>query len=221
MKKVVAVALVAFAGMATVNAQNVSLGPVASFNHSWITGTSQSDRQFNPGFKVGATLTYSINPNWGVGGDLLFANEGAKAEATVGNTKFTNKTNLNYIRIPLKGTYFFGSLGDRFRPKLYAGPSFGILAGGKIISETENHALGTKVRTEANSRDSYNGFDFGAIVGTGFNYRIGTATWLNFDLNYTNGFSDITKSDASFLSNRNYGIGLGVTFPIGTYTPEK
>jgi len=62
MKKLVVVvfAAVAFAG---VKAQNVSLGPVASFNHSWVTGTSQSDRQFNAGYKVGATLTYSINPN--------------------------------------------------------------------------------------------------------------------------------------------------------------
>jgi len=221
MKKLVVVAIVALAGITGVQAQNVSFGPVASFNHSWLTGTSQADRQFNPGFKVGVALTYSINPNWGVGFDAVYANEGFKAENTVANFKSTNHTNLNYVRVPLKLSYFFGVLGDKFRPKLYIGPSFGFLVGGKSKYETQNLTTGTIVKSESLSKDNFKGFDMGAMVGAGFNYRIGTSTWLNFDLNYTNGLIDVSKSESSWNANRNYGISLGVAFPIGTITPAK
>lgn len=220
MKKLVVV-LFAAAGFVGVNAQNVSFGPVASVNHSWITGTSQSDRQFNLGYKVGAMLTYSIDPHWAVGADLLFANEGLRNENIVSDIKYTSKINLNYIRVPLKGTYFFGELGDKLRPKLYAGPSFGFLVGGKSKLETEVISTGNVVKTETNSKDNFKGFDLGAMVGAGLNYRIGTATWLNFDLNYTNGLIDISKSTSGWNANRNFGMALGVTFPLGTYTAAK
>ena len=220
MKKVVLV-LFAVAGFTGVKAQNVSFGPIAGFNHSWITGTSQSDREFNAGFTVGARLTYSIDPHWAIGADAVFSNEGFRAKNMISQTQFTNNTDLNYIRIPLKATYFFGELGDKLRPKLYLGPSLGFLVGGKTELETRNMTTGATINTKTNSRDNYKSFDAGAIIGTGFNYRIGSSTWLNFDLSYTNGFMDISKSVSTWNSNRNFGVGLGVTFPIGTITQEK
>ena len=220
MKKLVVV-LFAAAGFAGVKAQNVSFGPVASVNHSWITGNPQSDRQFNLGYKVGGTLTYSVNPNTGIGADFLFANEGSRAERVLSGIKNTTKTNLNYIRIPLKVTHFFGQLGDRLRPKLYIGPSLGFLVGGKTKFETETMSSGNVVKSEIKSKDNYKSFDLGAMVGAGLNYRLGTSTWLNFDLNYTNGLIDISKSTSSWNANRNFGMSLGVAFPIGTYTAAK
>jgi len=156
-----------------------------------------------------------------VGADAVFANEGFKAENTVSGNKFTNNTNLNYIRVPLKLSYFFGGLGDKFRPKLYAGPSLGFLVGGKTKFETENLASGAVVKTETDSKNNYKSFDFGVMGGIGFNYRIGTATWLNLDLNYTNGLTDVTKGESNWNANRNYGIAVGVAFPLGTIKQAK
>ena len=224
MKKVFFTLLVV-TGFVSVNAQNLSLGPIGSFNHSWITGSGASDnRDFNPSFKAGATITYSIHPHWALGADLLFANEGAKSTTTVANFETENKVNLNYIRVPLKAIYFFGDLGDKLRPKLYAGPSFGFLVGGKAKTETKNTTSGVTVKSEADSKDFYEGFDFGLTAGAGLNYRIARAIWLNFDVNYTNGFLDVTKNttvNKSFNANRNLGVAVGVTFPIGTVESKK
>ncbi|MEO7309186.1 MAG: porin family protein [Chitinophagaceae bacterium] len=218
MKKVVVAAAVLLA-VAGVKAQNVSLGPVASFTHSWVTGTDGMEREFNPGFKAGLTLTYSINPHWAIGGDLLYSLEGVKVKKTVLATTYTTTAHNDYIRVPLKVSYFFGELGDRMRPKLYLGPSLGFLVASNTRVKTENGSTSAETKTE--TKANYNKFDLGGMVGAGFNYRVGTATWLNFDLNYTNGFSDITKDDNTFSSNRNIGVSLGVAFPLGTIKSAK
>ena len=80
---------------------------------------------------------------------------------------------------------------------------------------------GNVIKSEIKSKDNYKSFDLGAMVGAGLNYRLGTSTWLNFDLNYTNGLIDISKSTSSWNANRNFGMSLGVAFPIGTYTAAK
>lgn len=41
--------------------------------------------------------------------------------------------------------------------------------------------------TEVDSKDYFEGFDFGLNTGVGFNYRLAEATWLNFGVAYTHG----------------------------------
>jgi hypothetical protein len=127
-----------------------------------------------------------------------------------------NKTvlRLNYIRVPLQGIYFFGKYGERVRPKIFLGPSFGFLVGGKSTVYSNGDEI-----AEEKAKELVKGLDFGAIAGAGLNVRIAPATWLNADISYYHGFANIAEIDD--MKNRNLGINIGVTFPLATLKPEK
>ena len=197
--------------MATVNvlAQNVSLGPSVGVHHSWITG--MENVKFKPGVSAGGVLTYSPSPHWGLGGDIRFAFlQGSKSGVQFGESRENYIINATYLRVPLKATYFFGKFGDKVRPKLYAGPSFGFLLGGE--TSVSNSTLLTK------TNKVLQGSDYGFIAGAGFNYRLKPNTWFNFDLAYTNGLKDVTEAPG-YHASRNITLNVGVTFPLGTAKP--
>jgi outer membrane protein W len=223
MKKVVGFILFVAASMA-VTAQNTSFGPTIGINNSWINNTNSDNlsRDSKVGLNIGANLTYSVSNHWAFGGDVKFSMEGAKVKF-VGSlnglpANVTGDLKANYIRVPLKATYFFGKHGKKFRPKLYAGPSFGFFLGGS--SDLNG--------TSTDSKNYINSFDFALLVGTGFNYRLtSSGTWLNVDFGYTNGFSNLIKTTNATLVlpqssyNRNLALNVGVNFPLGSTKSTK
>jgi hypothetical protein len=56
--------------------------------------------------------------------------------------------------------------------------------------------------------------DFGGVLGLGFNYRIQTKTWLNADLSYNQGFTDINNLASITNKNRFVNLNIGLSFPI-------
>ncbi|MBC7848845.1 MAG: porin family protein [Chitinophagaceae bacterium] len=184
---------------------NLSFGVLGNVGHTWMSGDGEN--KFKPALGAGLRLVYSANANLGIGGDLKFSAEGARKEFNNGLTDV--KVNLNYIRANPQLLYFFGEFGDAVRPKIFAGPSLGFLISGKTKSTTGN------TTTEVDSKDNYNGFDFGALVGAGANFRVAPGKWLNLDLGYTHGFVDLTKSDNNTAYNRNLAVGIGLTWGIG------
>jgi outer membrane protein W len=117
---------------------------------------------------------------------------------------------MNYLRIPLKFQYFFGDLGDNVRPKLFIGPSFAFLMGGKT------EVRSGEVTTTIDSKDTFENFDVGLHIGAGFNYRLAERTWLNFDVAYTHGLLDVAGSKSgSDAQNRLVNVNLGVAFGFG------
>lgn len=200
--------LLVIIGKADAIAQNTSLGPTIGVN-----GWENSDNKIKVGLNIGATFVYSIDPHWGIGAELKFSMEGGGE--TIGNE--TANLTSNYIKLPLKAMYFFGHRGQRLRPKLYAGPSFGLLVGGKINGSYAGVAI-----PELKSMDYLKHFDLGLLVGTGFNYRLSPGTWLNVDLGYTGGLIDIVKSNTTYSPfaptkhNHSAALNVGVTFPLGT-----
>lgn len=198
------------------SAQSMSLGPTIGIN-SW----ADANNNAKVGLNAGATFTYSVSAHWAFGIEAKYSMEGGGK--TVDN-KIANITE-DFIRVPLKIMYFFGERGQRFRPKLYAGPSFGFLVGGKINASY----LGSNF--EFNSEDYLNKTDFGLLVGTGFNYRLSPGTWLNVDLGYTGGLKNIVDGNSSSSSisstiipnthNHNVALNVGVSFPIGKATSTK
>lgn len=180
-------------------AQQSSLGPSVGFNFAWLSDLDNSSPR--PSFNIGLTYTYSIIQNGGLGVDLRYSEEGTKQEVN-GSSLITK---LNYVRLPVKFYYFFGQLEDDFRPKVFAGPTLGFLVGGKTEVRSEN---GT---TKVDSKDYFEGFDFGINAGVGFNYRLAEATWLNFGVAYTHGFINVVKSGPESF-NRNVNVNLGVAW---------
>jgi hypothetical protein len=196
----------------SVHAQNLSFGPTGGIGHSWIGSPDNIDSRFHPYYNLGGKMVYSFVTNWGVSGDIKFSGEGYSVKQ---GTAYKYSARANYIRVPLQGVYFFGKYGDRVRPKISIGPSFGFLVGGKTKTTINgNETTGPKVKT------FMNGFDFGFTVAGGGNVRIAPATWLNLDLAYYHGISDIIEGTEE-AHNRNLGINLGVTFPLATVMPDK
>ena len=200
-----AITLVAF----NMEAQNLSFGPTAGFGHSWNNADiGTAEKSFHAYYNIGGKLVYSFVNNWGISGDLKFSSEGQTIKSD--GSKIVARA--NYIRIPLQGIYFFGKFGDRVRPKISIGPSFGFLVGGKSKNGINN--------IETKTKDYWNTFDFGFTGAIGGNVRIAKATWLNLDLAYYHGLTDAAKFSGD-AKNRNIGINVGVTFPVATVMPDK
>lgn len=193
-------------------AQNLSLGPTAGFGHAWTSSpTYTADHQFHASYNLGAKLVYSFMSHWGVSADVKFSGEGQNVGTDKDNKGVWRS---NYIRVPLQGIYFFGDYGQAVRPKISLGPSFGFLVGGKTkLYEDGNVTMETK------TSNLFESFDFGLTGAVGANFRLAEGTWLNTDIAYYHGLTNIAKSGDA--KNRNIGINVGVTFPLGTVKPSK
>ncbi|NIJ53098.1 porin family protein [Dyadobacter arcticus] len=182
--------------------ENVSIGPIAGISITNFRGdVSNTDWKVGP--TIGGFYNYSSESGFGFSGQLLFTQLGAQ----VANK--SNVTRLNYIQAPLLATFFFGEYGDRVRPKIFLGPNFNFLVGARDKD-------GNNINGDSNNR-VFNPFDLGLTFGAGLNYRLQDKIWLNFDARYGLGLLDITQSDDSNVKNNNFGINVGLSFPLGTY----
>jgi hypothetical protein len=200
-----------FAAQAQIK-QRFSIGPTAGFGHSWLSADPQLggyDSKFHSAYNIGAKLVYSIENHWGLSADLKYSSEGGqfKEEANDDNLVIYR---ANYIRLPLQGIYFFNDYGDKVRPKISFGPSFGFMVGGD--SKTE---MGGETITEVDSKDLFKGFDFGLNAAVGTNLRLSPATWLNADVTYYHGLTNVAEPGGIDWKNRGLGLNVGVLFGIG------
>ena len=179
---------------------NISIGPSAGFGHAWMSGDDDDIKnKFQPAGNLGVAFMYSDEFHFGLGMDLKYSIEGAKKENK--NPGISRTTRLNYIRVPVRGIYFFRDIRSALRPKISLGPSFGFLTGGK-------EEIGS---LEYDAKDRYESFDLGLVANAGFHYNLVKNTWLQFDINYYYGVLEISETQEA-NRNRNIGINLGVAF---------
>lgn len=150
----------------------MSIGPRGGVNISGVTNVDES--QTVSGAVFGLTSTYSFNEHTGLTLDLLYSVEGYKAPF--------EKYKLRYLHVPVYFDVFFGQLGQRFRPKVYAGISPAFFLSG-TLNELDVNA------------PYYNSFILHATGGLGFNYRIANRIWLNTDARIFLGLQDIRSSE--------------------------
>lgn len=189
--------------------QHVSIGPTAGFGHNWLYNeafTADYEKSFHPSYNVGLKMVYSIVNHWGISADLKFSGEGGRFNLKTGDNEFIYRA--NYIRLPIQGIYFFGEYGQAVRPKISLGPSFGFLVGGKYKQEVNEQST-----YEQNINQLFKGFDLGLNVAAGANFRVSPNTWLNTDLTYYHGLSDVSESDNT-IRNRGIGVNVGLLFGI-------
>jgi len=181
-------------GIGAANAQvgdQTSIGPRFGVNFSNVSNVDDSESL--TGFVAGLTSTYSISEATGLTVDLLYSGEGFKVNGS--------EHRLNYIQIPILFDLFFGELGEKFRPKVYAGISPGFLLNAKV---NDNEV-----------EDFYNSFNFALAGGLGFNYRVGSRIWLNTDLRALLGLSDIRQEPAGDKNaNSNLQLSLGLAYGL-------
>ena len=182
--------------------ENVSIGPIAGVSIANFRG-DVSNTNWKPGLTVGGFYNYSSRTGFGFSGQLLYTQLGAQV-----NNK-TNEVNLHYIQVPLLATFFFGKYGDRLRPKLFLGPSANFLLAAKDKD-------GNNINGESQNR-VYNPFDLGLTFGGGLNYQLQNKIWLNVDARYGLGLLDVSRASNNQVYNSNWGINVGLSFPLGTY----
>ena len=212
MKKTMIIAAIIGIGFAS-KAQTISLGPTGGFGHSWITNTT-GDSRSNPAWNGGLSFIYSSHTNFALGVDVKYSSEGNKIEYKTpgpadGMIDAKSTVNANYVRVPVKLIYFFGNNNSTVRPKIYAGPSFGFLTGGKTRVNVDG------VVTKENTKDEIRNFDFGVTAAAGLNFKVAPRTWLNTDLAFYQGLTDITKSNNSTQHNGNVGVNVGLLVGLG------
>lgn len=178
------------------NAQVHSIGPSIGANFSNVSSMDNND--YRPGVNVGIVYNYSRHQHLGFGLGAHYSQEGISLDNET-------STRLDYLRIPVKFQYFGGNPESAFRPKAYFGPSVGVL-----LDAREKTTPTTTGRFNIGD-PNYNTLDLGLVGGVGFNYRIMPSTWLNFDVAYTHGLTDISKA-APTNRNRNVNVNLGVAW---------
>ncbi|MDR6565003.1 MULTISPECIES: porin family protein [unclassified Arcicella] len=180
-------------------AQNLSFGPMAGVNFSNLS--SNDNTSTKTGLAAGAFFNYSSKNWFGVGVQVLYNELGAKVK------NVDNSINLNYLQVPVLFTYYFAgeNTAGSFRPKLFVGPHVNFLLNAKDKNGIDLNPNG----------QNFSSTDFGVTVGGGFNYALADQIWLNVDARYGLGLTDATKSTTSNSMNRNLGINVGVSFPIG------
>jgi len=201
----------------SVRAQYVSIGPSAGVGLSWISlDESGFDQQSHVLWNAGATFVYSTESHFGFGADLKFSQEGYKISYQVSEVTYESNVNMNYLRLPLRFIYFFGDYGNAIRPKIFIGPTPGIL-----LSAKSNTDPGASV----DAKNTFNSFDLGIHAGAGINFRLAERVWLNTDVTYYHGLLDATDDDVNGDENnfnRNLGLNVGLAFGFGpSHQKEK
>ena len=196
-------------------ASTVSVGVVGGFGHSWVRSIPNGGhRDFKVSPALGIGVMYSHNEHWACGSQLLVSHEGYQNDVQMSNGDIQNMgVNPVYLRMPMSVTYFFGKYGDAVRPKVYAGPTFGLKVDEKrYYSEMEPMpGEGTMSNT-----DMFRTFDVGMNAGIGANIRVAKKTWFNIDGGYYMGFLDAVQNDPNkdFNGNRNLRLNLGVMWGL-------
>ena len=181
-----------------ISAQTLSIGPMIGGNVSTFTATSNNKGLI--GLSLGGFANYSVNDHFGLGLKVMYAQLGTAFDANPEHLR------LHYVQVPITAVYYFGETGNQFRPKVFAGIYLAPLI--KATNKNGDKLLGT------DGKSAYNNFDFGGLIGAGFNYRIQSRTWLNVDAGLTRGMTDVTKNTLNY-QNIAFGINVGVSFPVG------
>lgn len=191
------------AAVFNVQAQYFSIGPSVGFQHSWISSElpDSASHTIHPGFNAGLSLVYSNESHFGLGADLKYSMEGTSIKTEFLNVQTVTDWNTTYIRLPLRLIYFFGEYGNAIRPKIFLGPTLGAL----LSSKSE----------DVDVKDLTNSFDVGVHGGLGLNIRLLERIWLNTDVTYTQGLSDVTQSDLDNTKNHNGNIAVNAGLLFG------
>jgi len=181
------------------------VGPVMGVGSSWVGNV--------PGASTSAILSGYAGVNmimmykhWGWGDQLIMSSEGYTANYVNGKVSDIP----TYLRMPMRGYYFFGDRSSVVRPDIYLGPSFGW----NVAEHTStNYYVGDM--SNLHSASNFNTFDMGIDGGVGVLVRVAKNVNLNFDLGFYDGLTDALKTPSNTYSpNRNTDMTMGVLFGI-------
>ena len=180
---------------------NTSLGLRVGLNVANLTGENVNTEGPRNGLLIGGFYTHSISNDFGISGELLYSQQGARGKTATGQ-EFTAE--LNYLQIPVYGNYFL-KVSDAVYLKLMFGPTVGIL-----LDAEQDFENGNSVETT----DSYNSADYGLLGGVGMHYSLGNKMWLNLDARYNLGLATVSENADIDINNSVFSLVLGLSFGL-------
>jgi len=192
--------------------QRWSIGPRLGVNYSTILGDTR-DPKFVPGFTGGFYVMYSDINHFGISGDILYSQKGAKYDFTQGNTRFAYTQRLNYIEVPIVARYFL-NLRGKVRPNIFAGGAVNFL----LNARQRNRKVNNQSAPSVDNNSAFKTVDVGLIAGVGLNFKISPARWIQTDLRYQYGLTPILVAAPAGVTTptlRNSSLSLLVSYAIG------
>nr|WP_315091299.1 porin family protein [uncultured Alloprevotella sp.] len=201
MKKIVITFLMATA-VITVKAQNFNFGIKTGINLSKETKTEVErqvedfDNEFRKGFHIGGIVTYSINKQWELEGNLMYSQQGYKEHLfSIENNRTIYSIRSNYINLPIAIKYY--PLEHLY---IEMGPQIGFLL-------SKKH----KIQGEGNITKYIplkpNHIDLSLFCGLGYNF----SNNIFLEARYIHGLNN-TYKNVTLSQNRNIQFSIGYLF---------
>ncbi|PRB03610.1 opacity protein [Chryseobacterium sp. MYb7] len=182
----------------------VTFGVKGGMNVSSLSKDSGLDDQKSKiGFNAGVFANIPLAASFSVQPEVQYSQYGNKSNYTIGNTKFSASTKLDYITVPVMFQY-------NLIPNLYveAGPEFGFMVSAK--NKFKNESTGQSNTTD-NYKDNLNTFNFGIGLGAGYYFTPN----LGLTARYVAGLTDVAKnrpSGSDATRNNLFQVGLAYKF---------
>ncbi len=200
MKRLILVLLILTCFSGSALAGGMTYGGKAGVNLADFTGDiEQNERKL--GIAGGLFLNFGFTEIFSVQPEILFMVRGTKHEQ-LENTGY----HLTYFEVPVLVKLSLPT-DAAFIPHAFAGPSFGLLLDARL----------KYVNVDNSVKDYFNSIDYGAVVGTGFDFLIGQGR-LVLDARYSFSLANILEEaeneDDDELKNSGITImvGYGYTF---------
>jgi len=216
---IIAIILLAAISGAPAYAGKTTFGIKAGLNVSNISGTPEGwddSIEWKAGFTGGAFLNYAFNKNFSIQPELLFTQRGFRSALLEGIIDVDLTVSLDYFELPVLAKYAF-SAEKKFRPTLFAGPSFAYCSGSTLTFSSWIFSGDIDFSSVTHTTD------FSIVLGGGFDYVLERGT-IVFDTRFTYGFTNVIVSgdfeingDTETIDEddfKNYGVSfmLGYVF---------
>lgn len=172
-----------------VYAGKTKFGVKAGFNMSNVSGGPEywdEATEWKTGFTGGAFLNYSFNDNFSLQPEILFTQKGFGSALLEGIIDVDLTVSLDYFELPVLAKYTF-SADKRFRPTLFAGPSFAYCFGSTLTVSSWIFSGDLDFSSLTHTTD------FGIVLGGGFDYVLDRGTVV-FDARFNYGFTNVILS---------------------------
>lgn len=218
MKKHVLLIAAAIFSFGAMQAQEIRFGAKAGVNFASVGGDETDDVDGKTGFHIGGLVEIMITDEFGVQPELLYSAQGSKSEFTedLGGGffdimgKYTQKTKLDYINIPIMAKYYVTE-----GLAIEAGPQIGFLVSANSESEVEISGADADIfegdtdSGDVDISDFTSGVDFGVGVGASYRLDMGVFFGARYNLGLSN-INDFAGSDD--FKNQNNVIQLSVGY---------
>lgn len=194
-----------------------ALGVRAGGTASFVSFSPSVSHSMLYGAQAGLAFRYISDRHFGIQLEANYTQRGWKEKSDVYLYRYSRR--LDYIEIPFMSHIFFGK--KYFRWFFNLGPEISFRVGDHVTSENL-----TEDKLRPRHTDKFKSiFDYGIVVGTGFEFQTRRAGIYQLEARYSFGLGDLYKnsSDAPYSrsSNQNISLCLGILFNINHKTDSN